>query len=345
MVARIQMNVSLEEFDAITERVKDAYLPWYRDLERRIEHRPAAFEAPMEVVERFDRVELKDTRILTKILFSRQDRVIVLLADHTYLGGFLLSQFVQLVFCEKVTKGIFPRNPYYPVVSELMILAFLARAAVLPGPAATELFPSPAQTRRIYWKQSRAELEALANGMKMNVLYVLIANQIHTVMNELRRDRLRVTLPVSFEADNSFNTVGAIFLNVKATKDLESMAKYVRREVKRGQWQVSASNHVQRVLPTRHLSERARRTADFTLTVVPQKTLPHNLLKEEVQDYEFTMDNIEYPVYAMSFMFEDHIHTSMMINTPSFDVEGFCAKSGAKVSDLTLDSSARARAR
>jgi hypothetical protein len=80
------------------------------------------------------------------------------------------------------------------------------------------------------------------------------------------------------------------------------------------------------------------------LTVVPQKTLPHNLLSNEVLDYEFTMDNIEYPVYAMSFMFEEHIHTSLMVNTPAFDIERFCAQHGAKVSDLTLGGSRRSLA-
>ena len=71
--------------------------------------------------------------------------------------------------------------------------------------------------------------------------------------------------------------------------------------------------------------------------MVPQKTLPHNLLAEELTDYEFTMDNIEYPVYAMAFVFEGHVHTSYMVNTPDFDVDAFVNEVGAKPMDLTLD--------
>jgi hypothetical protein len=75
---------------------------------------------------------------------------------------------------------------------------------------------------------------------------------------------------------------------------------------------------------------------DFTLTVVPQKTLPGNLLASEMKTYEFTMDNIEYPVYAMAFIFEGQIHTSYMINTPDLDVDSFVADSRAKALTLTI---------
>jgi hypothetical protein len=52
--------------------------------------------------------------------------------------------------------------------------------------------------------------------------------------------------------------------------------------------------------------------------------------------YEFTMGNISYPVYAMAFIFEDHVHTSFMVNTPAFDVDAFTASDGAVPMDLAL---------
>lgn len=336
MVARIQLDMSLDDFDALIERVRAQYLPWYAALEGAIEHKPDAFMDPLDVAEHCAPLELGQTRMLTKIQFFRQDRVVVLFGDHTYLGGFQLSQFVQLVFCETVTTGIFPRNRYLPLASELMMLGLFAEALRRPERTPPALCDRPEDVRRLYMKLDRAPLEALADELRMNLLYVVIALHIDMVMRRMDRQQLRVTLPVSFESHSSFNTVGAVFLDVERQPDLPHLARLVRDAVRRKRWQVSASNHVQRVLPTRTLSQYARNTVDFTLTVVPQKTLPHNLLKDELVDYEFTMDNIEYPVYAMCLIFEGSLYSSMMVNTPDFDVAAACAEDGARLSEVRL---------
>ena len=104
---------------------------------------------------------------------------------------------------------------------------------------------------------------------------------------------------------------------------------------------MSASNHVQRIFPTRQLSEKARYTSDFILTVVPQKTLPENLLTREMTDYEFTMDNIQYPVYAMAFIFEGTVHTSFMSKSPEFDTAGFLEEDGVVEMDLPVHTGTR----
>lgn len=336
MVARVRLDMPLDAFDALIERVRAQYLPWYQALERSIEHKPAAFDTPFEVAEHYEPLELGETRILAKMQFFRQDRTIALFGDHTYLGGYQLSQFVQLVFCDSVTRGIFPRNPYVPVATELMMLGLMARSAARPKREPAAVHAHPDDVGRLYWKIPRQELERVADELEMSMLYVVIAKHIDTVMRRLNRDHLRVTLPVSFESERTFNTVGAIFLEIDAQPDFASLARVVRTELRRRRWHVSASNHVQRIFPTRELSQRARNTVDFTLTVVPQKTLPHNLLSNEVQDYEFTMDNIEYPVYAMAFLFEGHIHSSLMINSPEFDIDAACDEDGMRRSDLTL---------
>lgn len=194
--------------------------------------------------------------------------------------------------------------------------------------------------QRFYLKQDLAPIKAMADELQMHHLYLVIAGHVFTVMQRMNKTRLRVTLPVSFSAEDSFNTVGAIFLDVEAEPDLERMARKIRRLVRRNQWQVSASNHTQRIFPTRKLSERARNMVDLTLTVVPQKTLPNNLLAKEMTDYEFTMGNIHYPVYVMAFIFEDHVHSSFMVNTPEYDVDAFIARDGAARMDLTLERTA-----
>ncbi|MCB9533086.1 MAG: hypothetical protein H6698_02010 [Myxococcales bacterium] len=342
MVARIRLDMPLDEFDRLTDRVRTNFLPWFAALERCIEHRPAAFETPFEVAEHYAPHELGETRVLCKMQFFRQDRTIVLFGDHTYLGGYQLSQFVQLVFCESVTRGIFPRNPYLPVISEAMMLGFLARTATRPRHEPAPTFPQIASIERLYWKTPHERVRALADELGMNVLYVTIALHIDLVMRRMNRKHLRVTLPVSFESESTFNTVGAVFLELDAQPDLATLARVVRREIKRRQWHVSASNHIQRVFPTREMSQHARNTVDFTLTVVPPKTLPHHVMGQSLRDYEFTMDNIEYPVYAMAFLFEDHLHSSLMINTPDFDVVGACSEDGARRSDLSLSRRAAA---
>ncbi len=336
MVAHIQLDMSLERFDAMIARVKANYLPWYAALEGAIEHRPAAFEAPLEVAEDYRPLVLGETRLLTKMQFFRRDRVVVLWGDHTYLGGYQLSQFVQLLFCDQVTQGIFPKNTYIPVASELMMLGLAAHSIRRPVRAPMPVCDQPDAVRRLYWKLDRAPLEALAASLEMSLLYVVIALHIDQVMRRSGRDHLRVTLPVSFESTSSFNTVGAAFLEVDAQPDLAAYARLVRTLVRKRRWQVSASNHVQRVLPTRTLSQYARNTVDLTLTVVPQKTLPHNVLRDELVDYEFTMDNIEYPVYAMCLIFEDHLYSSVMVNTPDYDAEGACREDGMRPSSLRL---------
>ena len=117
---------------------------------------------------------------------------------------------------------------------------------------------------------------------------------------------------------------------------MKTMAGNIKKQVKQWRWQVPATNHIQRIFPTRTMSETARNLVDLTLTVVPQKTLPKNLLIDAVQTYEFTMDSIHYPVYIMAFLFEDSVHTSVMVNAPSFDCDAFMADTGAVEMDLDL---------
>ena len=73
------------------------------------------------------------------------------------------------------------------------------------------------------------------------------------------------------------------------------------------------------------------------LGYIPQKTLPHNLIGEQMTDYEFTMVKMAYPVYVMAFIFEGKVHSSFMINSPSFDTERFVrADENIKPMDFSL---------
>lgn|GEM_PF-2419307 len=338
MVARVRLEMSEDAFEAVIGRVSQNYLRWFARLDAAIEHKPAgqAFDAPMEIRDEYRPFELTDTPLLSKIIVYRKQQIILLVGNHVYLGGYLLSQFVQLVFCSTVSRDVFPRNRYLPIASELMMLAFLGRHLLRRSHDRSQLYDNKAQIQRFYVRQDLATIQAQADAMRLHYLYVVIAMHVQIVMQRMHKTRLRVTLPASFADDASFNTVGAILLDIDAEPDVDAMARKIRRLVKRGQWQVSATNHIQRIFPTRKLSERARNLVDLTLTVVPQKTLPQNLLAKEMKDYEFTMGNIQYPVYAMAFIFEDHVHTSFMVNTPAFDVDAFTASDGAVPMDLAL---------
>ena len=81
-------------------------------------------------------------------------------------------------------------------------------------------------------------------------------------------------------------------------------------------------------------STNARNSVDLTLTVVPQQTLPNNLIDSELDQFQFTMLNIRYPVYIMAFIFEDSVHSSFMINTAKFDIESFKKERGFVNSSL-----------
>jgi len=339
MIARVRFEMPDEDFEAVIDRVQKNYLGWYEDLLSRIRHKPKgkAFENPLEIWDEYREYTLSDSPLLSQIVICRKEKIAILVGNHVYLGGQLLSQFVQLIFCASVSKKVFPRNTYLPVLSELMMLAVLTQMMVRPRSQRIPLFADKSEIQRFYVQRDLAEIEAIGNSLKMNRLYVVIAMHIQMVMTHLGKDRLRVTLPVSFSGDNSFNTVGAMFLDIKAAPDLQTLTRNVRKQIKRYQWQVSATNHMQRVLPLRQLSEKARNTVDLTLTVVPQKTLPNNILAEEMKTYEFTMDSIHYPVYIMAFIFAGQVHSSFMVNTPTFDSKGFAANENASSCDLTLD--------
>jgi hypothetical protein len=338
MVARVQLDMTEDAFEAVVARIQQHYVGWFEQLQAAIEHRPggAAFAAPLEIHPTRQPFALAEAPLLSKIVVYRQEQVILLVGNHVYLGGYLLSQFVQLVFCGSVSRNVFPRNPYLPVATELMMLAFLGRHLLMRARHRPPLFPDRSHIQRFYLRRDLAGIQAEANALKLNYLYVVIALHVQMVMQRMNRNWLRVTLPASFADEATFNTVGAIILDIEATPDLAGMARQVRKLVKRSQWQVSATNHIQRIFPTRKLSQRARNVVDLTLTVVPQKTLPDNLLTKEMKSYEFTMGNIQYPVYAMAFIFEDHVHTSFMVNTPAFDVGAFTAADGATPLDLAL---------
>ena len=338
MIARVRVEMTEDAFEAVIRRIEQNYLRWHASLSASIP--PAlygnGFDTPLEIWNEYRKYELTATPILTKIVVCRKEQVILLVGNHIYLGGYLLSQFVQLVFCQSISKNVFPRNRYVPVATELSILALFGRLAFRRRHIKSLLYDDQAHIQRFYLKQDLASIREKAAELQMHHLHLVIAMHVFMVMKRLNKTRLRVTLPVSFSANDSFNTVGAIFLDVDAEPDVEAMARKIRRLVRRNQWQVSASNHIQRIFPTRKLSARARNMVDLTLTVVPQKTLPNNLLANEMKDYEFTMDNIHYPVYVMAFIFEDHVHSSFMINTPEYDVDAFMAQDRAARMDLTL---------
>ncbi len=338
MIARVRVEMTEDAFEAVIRRIEENYLRWYESLSASIppEIQGNGFDTPLEIWNEYGTYELTDTPILAKIVVCRKEQVILLVGNHVYLGGYLLSQFVQLVFCQSISKNIFPRNRYLPVATELSILALFSRLALRRRRLKSPLYDDQAQIQRFYLKQDLGPIMEQATNLQVHHLYLVIAMHVFMVMQRMNKTRLRVTLPVSFSANDSFNTVGAIFLDVDAEPDVEVLARKIRRLVRRNQWQVSASNHVQRIFPTRKLSERARNMVDLTLTVVLQKTLPNNLLTNEMKDYEFTMGNIHYPVYVMAFIFEDHVHSSFMINTPEYDVDAFMAQERAARMDLTL---------
>ena len=338
MMARVQLEMGEDEFEEVIARIQQNYLQWFERINAAIEHKPGglAFEAPLEIQDAWRPFTLADTPLLCRIVVYREEQVILLVGNHVYLGGYLLSQFVQLVFCSAVSRDVFPRNPYLPVATELMMLAFLGRHLLRSSRHRSPLYEDKAQISRFYLRRDLATIQAKAQALELNYLYVVIAQHVHMVMQRMNKTRLRVTLPASFADESSFNTVGAMLLDIDAAPDLDAMTRQVRRLIKRSQWQVSATNHIQRIFPTRRLSERARNVVDLTLTIVPQKTLPQNLLAKEMKSYEFTMGNIQYPVYAMAFIFEDHVHTSFMVNTPAFDAAQFTATDGAVPMELAL---------
>lgn len=337
MVARISLSMSPDAFDGVIRRIEENYLDWYEALDASIE-RPATltFESPLEIWDTYRDYELSDAPLLAKVIICKKEQTILLLGNHVYLGGYLLSQFVQVVFCDVITKDVFPRNRYIPVVTELMMLAFFGNLALLSRPVRSPLYDHKSKIRRFYLKQSVASIQAMSDEFRVHSLYVIIATHVFMVMKHMNKDRIRVTLPVSFRDESSFNTVGGMLLDIEAEPDLETLVRKIKKLVKRRRWQVAATNHIQRVFPTRKFSENARNQVDLTLTVVPGKTLPHNLLTNEVENYEFTMDSIHYPVYVMAFIFEDSVYSSFMVNTPQFDVAGFITEEGATPMDLTL---------
>jgi hypothetical protein len=345
MIARVKLELSEEAFLNTIRRVEENYLNWYENLNASIRYKPKnrEFDIPLKILECYQDYELTSKPLLAQIVICKRDQIIFLVGNHVYLGGYLLSQFVQLVFCKRITKGIFPRNIYIPLLSELLMVGLFGRLIFRPGHEKSLLYEDKTRIQRFYLKQDFRSVQEEAARLKTHHLYVVIATHVLMTAWYMNRDRLRVTLPVSFENETTFNTVGAMFLDIDVEFDLEIMVRRIRRLVKRGQWQVSASNHIQRIFPTRRLSERARNMVDLTLTVVPQKTLPENLLTEEMKRYEFTMDNIHYPVYVMAFIFENHIHSSWMINSPRFDCDALVGEEGAVPLDLALNRSEDAR--
>jgi hypothetical protein len=337
MIARIKLSMTPEAFEEVVERIERNFQQWFDSLDRSI-RRPehVVFQDPLVFVDRAQPPALGDQPLLARIVISREDQTILLLGNHIYLGGYLLSQFVQIVFCAAVSRDVFEPNRYLPVLTEVMILGFLGWLAVLKPHPATPLFERKEQIRRFYWKQPLGPIQELSDELRLNTLYIVIARHVHAVMTHLGKDRLRVSLPVSFKSESSFNTVGGMMLDIDAAPDVNTLARAIKQQVKQWRWQVPATNHIQRIFPTRTMSETARNLVDLTLTVVPQKTLPKNLLIDAVDSYEFTMDSIHYPVYIMAFLFEDSVHTSVMVNAPSFDCEGFVADTGAVEMDLAL---------
>jgi len=339
MIARVQFQMSDEAFDAVIDRVQHNYLQWFDNLVARIQHKPkgGTFAEPLEIWDEYREYALSDGPLLSQIVLCKKEKIVLLVGNHVYLGGQLLSQFVQLVFCDSVRRDVFPKNAYIPVLSEVMMWAVLAQTTLRATPEPIPLFDDKSQIQRFYLKRDLAEIDAISDTLKMSRLYVIIAEHVFMVMKHMGKERIRVTLPISFSGDHSFNTVGAMFLDITATPDVPTLTRQIRAKIKRYQWQVSATNHMQRVLPLRQLSEKARSTVDLTLTVVPQKTLPDNILADEMATYEFTMDSIHYPVYIMAFIFEGQVHSSFMVNTPAFDTQTFVQTESAEPTNLTLD--------
>ena len=337
LIARVTLKMDDETFLDCTERVKSPFIKWCKDLENSIMpcHKPEVFDEYYEVWDEYQDYKLKqDLPVLAKIIFCKKEKVVLLIGNHIYLGGYFLAHFVQHLFCDKIYSDVFPKNKYIPLVSEGMMLFFITGMISRKKHIKLPLFNDDSKVGRFHLKLPKNILSVHPNKKKPHLLYRVIAYHIHLVMRHLKKDRLRVTLPVSFSNRNSFNTVGAIFLDIDYDPDPVSFTDKIRRLIRANGYQVSASNNFQRIFPTRKLSTNARNLVDLTLTVVPQKTLPNNLIGSELDQFQFTMLNIRYPVYIMAFIFEDSVHSSFMINTAEFDIESFKKERGFVNSSL-----------
>lgn len=338
MVASIELDMSIEDFKVHVNDIIEKYLPWYKELNNSIipKHKPENFASPVELFNNERQFFLdKEKEYLTQINFVIETRRIILIANHIYVGGYLLAQLLQLILCEHVHSNIFPKNKYYPLLTEMVMIFYFSKMLFKSPKKVSSTFQDDSLIKRFHMKRNLAEFYR-GHDSEGDLIYFLIANHALLVMNYLKKNHLSICLPISFENTSMFNTVGAIVIDVNYNEDFYAFVNQIKREVRKQKYQASASNHLQRIIPTKTLSQYARGLVDLTLTIIPQKAIPSMRIKDEMERYQFTMDNIRYPVYIMVLVLNSEVHSSFMINSPAFDLENFMREKGLVSSNLPV---------
>ena len=323
VICKLKFKMDDAEFCNLVESIRINYMNWYKKVRGLIHEKyvHTEFCEPFEIWSNMKNYTPAEKMILSKVIVIENEQTLLLVGNHVFLGGYLLSQFLQVILCQKVHKNIFPKNKYYPLLTETMILAYLTRSALRKPHKKIPCYENAALQKRYSVSYNVEDLKNMGVQENVDFISCLIAKYVYIIMQSMNRTILRVCLPVSFEDENSFNTVGAVVIDIKMQSTIGEMARNIKKQIRRNRYDASTTHHIQKILPTHHLSSKVRNMVDITFTLAPQKVLPDNHYEKYLIGCEFTMKNITYPVYIMTFIFKKQIHSSFIINSPEFDTD------------------------
>ena len=132
VICKLKFKMDDAEFCNLVESIRINYMNWYKKVRGLIHEKyvHTEFCEPFEIWSNMKNYTPAEKMILSKVIVIENEQTLLLVGNHVFLGGYLLSQFLQVILCQKVHKNIFPKNKYYPLLTETMILAYLTRSAL-----------------------------------------------------------------------------------------------------------------------------------------------------------------------------------------------------------------------
>ncbi|CAM4441328.1 MAG: hypothetical protein LEGION0403_FIIPPAGN_00100 [Legionella sp.] len=128
----------------------------------------------------------------------------------------------------------------------------------------SKTFQNDSLIKRFHMKRGLAKFYQ-GHDSEGDLIYFLIANHGLLVMKYLKKKHLTICLPISFENSLMFNTAGAIVIDITYNEDFNAFINDIKKEVRKQKYQALASNHVQRIVSTKTLSQYARGLVDLTV--------------------------------------------------------------------------------
>ena len=293
------------------DKIKIYHYNFYKntDIHPKIKYNEIAIE--VEKINIKEMYEKNCSDIITlKIFYSLITNEILVLINHTYVGGFF---FLECLIFASNAKKVKPYELIYkPILTELNCAYFLIKDGI------------PILNRKLKWKTNCNEKNVKICSFKFDIKQIkkyypnenirscIIFYLTHIIFNHMSIDleTLHILLPIGFKPKKGiYNNVGCIIINLNKYDTVQS----INKKIIDNKYQASATNYLMQMV-NKNKTVRQSINCVFTIGNISNGTI--------IDQFETIEISGPYPspynIYTACFTYNEVCHCSMTIMSEDF---------------------------